>query len=97
VAARRSGGAQRRGVGTTDEEPTMEAAAPAAYSMSVSLTAAATVLIVDDDDGTLALLETILAPLDADVISARSGEEALALAMREEVAVILLDVAMPGM
>src|SRR4051794_9564567 len=57
-----------RGVpnGGSWEQPTesMEAAAPAAYSMSESLTAAATVLIVDDDDGTLALLETILAPLD---------------------------------
>src|SRR4051794_6241810 len=91
------GGSQRRVVGTTAEEPTMEAAAPAAYSMSESLTAAATVLIVDDDDGTLALLETILAPLDANVVSARSGEEALEHALREEVAVILLDVAMPGM
>jgi diguanylate cyclase (GGDEF)-like protein len=76
----------------------MEAAAPAAvYSMTEPHTVAATVLIVDDDAGSLSLLEAILAPLDAHVVAARSGEEALQLAFREELAVIVLDVAMPGM
>jgi diguanylate cyclase (GGDEF)-like protein len=76
----------------------VEAAALAAVrSMTDPVTAPATVLVVDDDAGTLALLETILAPLDARIVSARSGADALELALREEIAVILLDVAMPGM
>jgi diguanylate cyclase (GGDEF)-like protein len=76
----------------------LQAAAPAAvHSMTEPLTAAATVLVVDDDAGSLALLDAILAPLDARVLAARSGEEALALAASEELAVILLDVAMPGL
>jgi diguanylate cyclase (GGDEF)-like protein len=75
----------------------VEAAASAADAMNAPLTAPATILIVDDDDGTLALLETMLAPLDARVVSARSGQEALELATRDELAVILLDVAMPGL
>jgi diguanylate cyclase (GGDEF)-like protein len=57
----------------------------------------AKILVVDDDEGSLALLGAILAPLGEDVVSARSGEEALRLAAEHEFAVVLLDVAMPGL
>jgi diguanylate cyclase (GGDEF)-like protein len=57
----------------------------------------ANVLLVDDNEDTLLLLEAILAPLGQRLVRARSGEEALACLGREEFAVVLLDVRMPGM
>jgi PAS domain S-box-containing protein len=42
-------------------------------------------------------LRTVLEGLGQDLVEARSGEEALALAAKEEFAVILLDVQMPGL
>jgi CheY-like chemotaxis protein len=54
-------------------------------------------LIVDDCDESLATLEQILAPLEVNLISARSGEEALKKSRGVELAVALLDVRMPGM
>jgi diguanylate cyclase (GGDEF)-like protein len=57
----------------------------------------ASILVVDDDEGSLALLEAILAPLGQRVVRAGSGDEALRLAAEQEFAVVLLDVAMPGL
>jgi signal transduction histidine kinase len=58
---------------------------------------AAKVLIVDDRPENIFALQTILRETDADIFSADSGEEALALCLRHHFAVILMDVQMPGM
>lgn len=55
------------------------------------------ILIVDDRPENLLALESVLEPLEERVVRARSGEEALRLVLREDFAVILLDVRMPGM
>jgi len=56
----------------------------------------APILIVDDREGGLVALRAALEPLGQPIISARSGDEALHCLLREQVAVILLDVYMPG-
>src|SRR5919202_372723 len=56
----------------------------------------ARVLLVDDDERNLLAVAIILEDL-GDVVSARSGEEALRHLLKGEFAVILLDVYMPGM
>ncbi len=53
------------------------------------------ILIVDDNSNNLVALEAVLAPLNLQVEQAHSGEEALRVLLREEVAAILLDVQMP--
>jgi len=55
------------------------------------------ILLVDDQPARLLSYETILQPLDQNLVQARSGLEALEALMREEFAVVLLDVSMPGM
>src|SRR5690348_11001602 len=59
-------------------------------------TGRARILIVDDDERNLLALRRVLEDL-ADVVLARSGEEALRHLLKGEFAVILLDVYMPGM
>ncbi|MFR9674715.1 two-component system response regulator [Streptomyces sp. TR02-1] len=55
------------------------------------------ILLVDDTEESLIALEAVLVPLGQRVVSARSGEQALKAMLREEFAVVLLDVLMPGM
>ncbi|NLU69820.1 response regulator [Streptomyces sp. HNM0574] len=55
------------------------------------------ILIVDDAEENLAALEAVLGPLGQRVVSARSGEEALKAMLRQDFAVALIDVLMPGM
>jgi signal transduction histidine kinase/two-component SAPR family response regulator len=57
----------------------------------------AKILAVDDNASNLAALEGMLAELGQPVVCARSGEEALRHLLKEDFAVILLDVVMPGM
>jgi CheY-like chemotaxis protein/nitrogen-specific signal transduction histidine kinase len=57
----------------------------------------ANVLLVDDRPENLMALKAILERPDYHLVTAKSGEEALALALRERFAVALLDIAMPGM
>ncbi|MFD8368287.1 response regulator [Streptomyces hygroscopicus] len=45
----------------------------------------------------LIALEAVLGPLDQPLVRARSGEEALKAMLRQDFAVVLLDVLMPGM
>ncbi|MGZ2410640.1 PAS domain S-box-containing protein [Sphingomonas sp. F9_3S_D5_B_2] len=54
------------------------------------------VLLVDDDERNLLAVESVLEDL-GEVVSARSGEEALRHLLKGEFAVILLDVYMPGL
>jgi serine phosphatase RsbU (regulator of sigma subunit)/CheY-like chemotaxis protein len=63
----------------------------------VDVGAEATILLVDDRRQNLVALEAVLAPLGHRLLMASSGEEALKHLLVEEVALILLDVQMPGM
>ncbi|MFE9864089.1 two-component system response regulator [Streptomyces sp. NPDC005506] len=56
----------------------------------------ASILIVDDMEENLVALEAVLGSL-GHVVRARSGEEALKAMLRQEFAVVLIDVLMPGM
>jgi len=55
------------------------------------------ILIVDDRPEKRLALETILISLNQNIVTASSGKEALRHLLREDFAVILLDVNMPGM
>jgi CheY-like chemotaxis protein len=57
----------------------------------------ANILVVDDLPDKLLVFSTILEELGQNVITARSGEEALRQVLDHDFAVILLDVNMPGM
>ena len=56
----------------------------------------ARILVVDDDERNLFAIQTVLQDV-GDVVTARSGEEALRHLLKTEFAAILLDVYMPGM
>jgi CheY-like chemotaxis protein len=55
------------------------------------------VLLVDDTSDDLALLAALLAPLEAAIVVARSGEEALAMVDQQAVDLVVTDLNMPGM
>jgi PAS domain S-box-containing protein len=55
------------------------------------------ILLVDDRPENLLALEALLEPLDAVLVRANSGDEALKRILSREFAVILLDVQMPGL
>jgi CheY-like chemotaxis protein len=57
----------------------------------------ANILIVDDRADKLLALETALEGLQQNLVTARSGDEALRKLLLQDFAVILLDVNMPGM
>ena len=60
-------------------------------------TSGVSILLVDDRPENLLALEAILSGLGHELIRANSGAEALKHLLREEIALILLDVQMPGM
>jgi two-component system sensor histidine kinase/response regulator len=55
------------------------------------------ILVVDDQDENLTAFEAILGDLGQTLVTARSGEEALRHLYKDDFAVMLLDVRMPGM
>lgn len=55
------------------------------------------VLLVDDREANLLVLEAFLEDLDCELVRATSGNEALKLLLRNEFALVLLDVQMPDM
>jgi signal transduction histidine kinase len=55
------------------------------------------ILLVDDDSRKRAALAATLEPLGHDLVTASSSREALQLVLRQDYAVMLLDVQMPGM
>lgn len=55
------------------------------------------ILLVDDMEENLIALEAVLGPLHQHLVRASSGEEALKAMLRQDFAVVLLDVLMPGM
>jgi signal transduction histidine kinase len=71
-------------------------AAPARALPEGEPVAKAKILVVDDEPKSLYALQELLAPLGQELMIANSGEEALKLVLRNDFAVILLDVRMPG-
>lgn len=65
--------------------------------MNAPFTERVNILLVDDQPSRLLSYESILEGLGQNLISARSGEEALQRLLEHDFAVILLDVSMPGM
>ncbi|NSC21681.1 response regulator [Streptomyces albus subsp. chlorinus] len=55
------------------------------------------ILLVDDLEDNLLALEAVLSTLHVPLVRAGSGQEAVAVLEEREVALVLLDVAMPGM
>src|SRR4051812_42775789 len=55
------------------------------------------VLLVDDRPENLLALQAILDPLGENLVLANSGEEALTRLLKDDYALVLLDVMMPGM
>ncbi len=55
------------------------------------------ILVVDDDPLNIKLLKGLLIPLNYDVITACSGEEAIAVMNKTDVDLVLLDIMMPDM
>src|SRR6266498_2457656 len=55
------------------------------------------ILVVDDNDTNLVAIEAALTPLARKMVLARSGVEALARLLEQDFALIILNVAMPGM
>lgn len=60
-------------------------------------TVRASILIVDDRTDKLTALDATLSDLGSEIVHARSGNEALRALLKQDFAVILLDVNMPGM
>src|ERR1051326_1457180 len=71
---------------------------PEVFSAEASAEAApqAKILLVDDEPKSLFALQELLSGLGQNLMIAQSGEEALRLALKNDFAVILLDVRMPG-
>ncbi|HET7533729.1 MAG TPA: response regulator [Nocardioidaceae bacterium] len=61
------------------------------------MTERARILLVDDREENLLALEAILSSLNQTLVRASSGEDALRALLKDEFALILLDVQMPGM
>ena len=55
------------------------------------------VLLVNDDPGALFALRTVLSDLDAEIVTASSGEQALLRLLRQDFCLILMDVKMAGL
>ncbi|MER7898083.1 response regulator [Streptomyces sp. NPDC096046] len=55
------------------------------------------ILLVDDMEDNLTALEAVLACLNEPLVRARSGEEAMKALPRRPIALVLLDIRMPGM
>jgi signal transduction histidine kinase/ActR/RegA family two-component response regulator len=71
--------------------------APEPIAQSAPAATGLCLLVVDDNDVNLTVLKQILGALGHDVVCARSGAEALEIAARRAVDMVLLDIQMPGM
>src|SRR3982751_5687808 len=71
-------------------------ARPARPKPDVAIEGTPRVLVVDDDEHNLLAISTVLEDI-GEVVTARSGEEALRHLLKGQFAVILLDVYMPGL
>src|SRR6185436_4981539 len=75
----------------------MQLSSPLAGATEVAVSAPVRVLLVDDRPENLLALEAVLEPLGETLILVGSGSDALAQTLIHDFALILLDVAMPGM
>jgi signal transduction histidine kinase len=66
------------------------------FAPEPQLDSKAKILLVDDEPKSLFALQELLGSLEQNLMVAQSGEEALRLALKNDFAVILLDVRMPG-
>jgi two-component system cell cycle response regulator DivK len=60
------------------------------------LTAAAPILVVEDNDKNMKLVRDVLHATGYDTLEATTGEDAVELAMKRSVALVLMDVQLPG-
>ena len=83
---------------TVTRPPSPEMSEAAAFTADAAAEAApqAKILLVDDEPKSLFALQELLSTLGQNLMIAQSGEEALRLALKNDFAVILLDVRMPG-
>lgn len=77
--------------------PSLDADLDDAEANGLVITTGRDILVVDDNDTNLIAIEAALQPLDRKLVLARSGVEALARLLEQDFALIILDVAMPGM
>jgi two-component system, cell cycle response regulator DivK len=60
------------------------------------MTAAAPILVVEDNDKNMKLVRDVLHATGYDTLEATTGEDAVELAMKRSVALVLMDVQLPG-
>src|SRR5205814_3867085 len=89
----RPGRCRPRGRPDRDRSPALSSR----RAMSMSADEPVNILLVDDRQENLLALEAVLQPLGQNLLRAQSGEEALRRLLHDDVAVILLDVQMPGL
>ncbi|BAU49081.1 histidine kinase [Sulfurifustis variabilis] len=77
--------------------PRADAGLAPSPALPASATEKAAILVVDDLPEKLMVYEAVLEELGQDIVAVRSGDEALRRLLKQEFAVILLDVNMPGM
>ncbi len=80
-----------------EKKPGLLAPADGAAPERVADANTQTVLLVDDDERLRNVLCTVLAPLKCEIVAAASGEQALTELLQHRVAVIVLDINMPGL
>jgi PAS domain S-box-containing protein len=83
--------------GKPKEAPAVEGSTHTSQYSSQAEALTTSILLVDDHPSNLLALEAILEPLGQRLVRASSGQEALRHLLREDFAVILLDVQMPDL
>src|SRR5437667_11168454 len=78
------------------QKPSRNSSKKFEFVQLVDSPAKARILAVDDDERNLLAIDEVLTPI-AEVVAVQSGEEALRCLLKEDFAVILLDVLMPGL
>ncbi|MFD8396728.1 two-component system response regulator [Streptomyces sp. NPDC059680] len=65
-------------------------------TMDRTMNAPAKILLIDDEPASMCAIQHALAPLQHDIITAACGEHALKTVLREDFALIILDMVIPG-
>jgi signal transduction histidine kinase/DNA-binding response OmpR family regulator len=88
---------ERNTAETHDERPALTQRSEGERAISIGAAHPVDVLAVDDDPRNLEATRVLLSGSGARIVEARSAEEALRILLTREVALILLDVNLPGM